>query len=151
MVSHESVNTSIVLEEEYPSVIGLDQFSGFACLLRVSTFVSKFISRLQGLEEYERKAVIYFMKLLQRQAFAAELEFTLDPPGKSLPSLVRALDLFLNRDEMIHSSCRIIRSSHFSYKVKKNKKNLYLRNCSSLCRGQTIVKRLNLFTLILSV
>lgn len=76
LVAHEFINNSIVLEEEYPSVIILDCLSGFAHLFRVATFILKFITRPQEQEEdCERKAM---MKLLQCQVFTEELEFQLD-------------------------------------------------------------------------
>lgn len=75
MLARESVNISVVLEEEYPSVIVLDLFKGFARLLRVAGMVFKFINILRGLEEdCEMKVEIYLMNLLQRYAFAEELE-----------------------------------------------------------------------------
>lgn len=67
MLARESVNISVVLEEEYSSVIALDLFTRFARLLRVASLVFKFINILRGVEEdCEMKVAIYLMNLLQR-------------------------------------------------------------------------------------
>lgn len=127
----------------------LRRTSRWSRLLKVTSLLFKFISRLQRREEdYE---INYVMKTLQ-QEFIEELEFILDPlGGGSLPRLIHVLGLFLDWERLIRSSSRINRSLHFGYDDKNpvflGKNHLISKlvmdchsRCSHLRVGSTLAK-----------
>lgn len=61
--------SSVVLEEECPSIVPLGRFSTFTRLLKITALL--FISRQRTREEdCDRKEAIYLLKTLQQQEFA---------------------------------------------------------------------------------
>ena len=120
-MAHVSMNCSLVLDQECPSVIPIHRFSTFSRLLRVTSLVYKFLAiKLGRIWDNNSKAAIYWMKLLQRQEFSAETEYLQEPMRNQEPIRVRALDLFLDFDGLIRSRGRLDRLSHLAYEVKKS-------------------------------
>ena len=118
-MAHASMNCSLVSNQEYSSVIPIHRFSPFSRLLRVTSLVYKFsVIKLGRVWDKNSKAAIYWMKLLQRQEFPAEIEYLKEPMRNQEPMRVRALELFLDSDGLIRSRRRLDRSSHLAYEVK---------------------------------
>ena len=104
-----SMNCSLVLDQECPSVIPIHKFSNFSRLLRVTSLVYKFLAiKLGRVWDNNSKAAINLMRLLQRQEFPAEIESLKEPMRKQEPMRVRALDFFLDSDGLIRSRGRLI-------------------------------------------
>ena len=118
-MARASMNCSLVLDQECPSVIPIHRFSTFSRLLRVTSLVYKFLAiKLGHVWDNNSKTAIYWMRLLQRQEFPAEIEYLKEPMRNQEPMRVRALDLFLDSDGLIRSRGRLNRSSHLAYEVK---------------------------------
>ena len=116
-MARASMNCSLVLNQECPSVIPIHRFSTFSRLLRVTSLVYKFLAiKLERVWDNNSKAAIYWMRLLQRQESPAEIEYLKEPMRNQ--NRVRALDLFLDSDGLIRSRGRLDRSSHLAYEVK---------------------------------
>ena len=115
-MARASMNCSLVLDQECPSVIPIHRFSTFSRLLRVTSLVYKFlVIKLGRVWDNNSKAA---RSLLQRQEFPAETEYLKEPMRNQEPMRVRALDLFLDSDGLIRSRGKLDRSSNLAYKVK---------------------------------
>lgn len=83
----------------------------------------------------DKKAGLYIMNTPQRQDFAEEIIFLLDPLDWIPPGcLVHVLDLFLDREGLVHSGGWNNRSSHFGFYWKKYLiTKLIVMDCHSRC------------------
>lgn len=96
-------------------VLPLEKFFSFVKLLRITSLVLKFGSMLWQLDvDSKRQAAIFLMKTMQQQVYPEELEFLLDPSGRTVPKLLWDLDLVIDRDGVIRSWGRIVKLNTLS-------------------------------------
>ena len=122
-VQIEQVRSSVNYVAEREAVatadVRMEKFSSLLKLISVSSLVFKYINRLRKRKmDLKLQANSYLIKTMQRQSFSVELDFLLDPEVKSMPKLVKNLNLFLDPKDIIQSRGRIERSK---YQNKKSR------------------------------
>ena len=114
-----SVNYVTKREATAIADVRMEKFSSLNKLISMTSLVFKFINRLRKREmDLKLQANSYLIKTMQRQSFSVELDFLLDPEGKSMPKLVRYLNLFLDPKDIIGSRGRKGRSKCHPYEVQ---------------------------------
>ena len=106
------------------------------------------LTRLQCLS----RAKEYWLKVEQRAEYQKELEFLSKPEHRSVPPLVRDLNLFKDDQGVIRSKGRLRRCAHLPYDVihpvllarNGNLTNLIIRKCHEKCKHMGISSTLNM-------
>ena len=105
-----------------PPVVNMARYSSLVRLLRVCGLLFKFCAKTrQETIDYDSKARLWCLKVMQHESFSKELEFLEkvkngDSPTE-IPDLVSRLDLFIDDLGHIISKGRLFRSNYYNFDV----------------------------------
>ena len=103
-----------------PPLINAERFSSLGKLLRVTSLIFKFGTK--STVDTFSKARLYWMRTMQRECFSDEIAFlvsVVENPGsdKTVPKLVRDLNLFLDDSGLIRTRGRLSRSNYYNFEI----------------------------------
>ena len=98
-------------------ILNLNKFSKFENLINITAMLFKLGSKKKGWDP-KLKAIEYWVKVVQKEGFAKELEFLkLDKNDSNIPTLVKHLNLFIDDKGIIRSRGRISKCLYFNYDI----------------------------------
>ena len=106
-------------------VVPFEKYSSFNKLIGVTALVLKapyliFKDKIRSSNmDFNNRAKLHLIYIMQVQSFQEELKFLKSPNSKqTIPSLVRDMDLFIDKDGLLRSRLRVDKVDSFSYEVK---------------------------------
>src|SRR5678815_2417886 len=115
-------STFMVIPAPPPPIINISRYSSLSTLLRVCSLLFKFgVSTLSSIE-CDRKARLFWLKVMQQESFSVELRFLNDvksnpASAKAPPDLVSPLNLSLDDSGLIRSKGRLSRTNYYCFEV----------------------------------
>lgn len=106
-------------ESDSESVIPMEKFSNFHKLVRVTSLVFKFISKLRKKKvDCDFSAKLYLLRVMQSECFQKELNYLeFKPKDEPIPALINQLNLFLDDNGILRSRGRIGKTLFYDYDV----------------------------------